>query len=113
MTHPLHLITQMGRTTRGVLHVGANTGQEFEQYRDADIDLVVWVEADPETFRQLEATVSADPRHIALCGLCGPRDGETVTFYIASNGAAVLEHVRFRLAPRKASRMSRWSTARN
>ena len=38
---------------RGIIHVGANEGQEYDNYRRAGVDRVFFVEADPATFTRL------------------------------------------------------------
>ena len=85
MAYPFDLITGLARTTSGVLHVGANIGQEFDDYRAAGLDLIAWVEADHDIAMQLEEKIAAEPNQIVLHGLCGARDGERVPFHVASN----------------------------
>ena len=83
--HPLPLIERLGTKCKGVIHVGANSGQEFEAYRSADIGCVIYIEPIPHIFRILRDRISLDPRHIAVNALCSDRDGERVTFHVASN----------------------------
>ena len=83
--HPLGLVREFGLRCRGVIHVGANLGQEFDSYRRAGLESAVYIEPIPEIFAELEKRVSADPRHHAINALCSDRDGEDVEFHVASN----------------------------
>lgn len=83
--HPLGLMREFGLRCRGVVHVGANLGQEFDSYRRAGVESAVYIEPIPEIFAELEKRVSADPRHRAINALCTDRDGEEVDFHLASN----------------------------
>ena len=69
---------------RGVVHVGANTGQERDVYARLRLP-VVWIEALPEVFRVLQANIAAHPGQVAICALLAERDGGTRTFHVASN----------------------------
>lgn len=84
--HPLGLIREFGLRCRGVIHVGANRGEEFDAYRMAGLESVIYVEPIPEVFAQLEKRISADRRHHAINALCTDRDGDNVDFHVASNG---------------------------
>ncbi len=84
--HPLGLIREFGLRCRGVIHVGANRGEEFDSYRRAGLESVVYIEPIPEIFAQLQRRISADRRHKAINALCADRDGDDVDFHVASNG---------------------------
>lgn len=71
---------------QGVLHLGANTGQEAEIYCQLGIPNVIWVEADPNLFRKLQDHVKAFPGQRALRACVGEEDGKEVEFNIANNG---------------------------
>jgi FkbM family methyltransferase len=85
LAHPIGLITDLGYQCRGVIHVGANTGWEFDSYRRAELASVIYIEAIPEIFARLQARISVDKRHRAINALCTDRDGDMVDFHIASN----------------------------
>lgn len=74
-------------TVRGVIHIGANTGQERDLYESFHLP-VIWIEAIPEVFRTLEANLAAYPRQRAYEYLVTDRDGQPYTFHIANNGGA-------------------------
>jgi FkbM family methyltransferase len=72
--------------SKDVLHLGANTGQEAEEYYAHGIDTVVWVEAHHSTFLKLVGHVRPYPNHICLEACVGDVDGKEVTFHVANNG---------------------------
>ncbi|MEZ4806953.1 MAG: FkbM family methyltransferase [Flavobacteriales bacterium] len=71
----------------GVLHVGANTGQERHLYHRNGVR-VLWVEPIPEVFEQLARNLEEFPRQQALRYLLTDKDGATYDFHIANNGGA-------------------------
>jgi len=72
----------------GVIHVGANTGQERVRYLERLL-AVVWVEANPDAFRVLEENIRSFPRQSALLGLVTDREGVEFGFNVsAGDGAA-------------------------
>lgn len=72
------------RRLRGVIHVGANTGQERWHYRQYRLP-VVWIEPIPEVFAQLERNIAGLHGQRALCALIADAEGWQVAFNIASN----------------------------
>ena len=72
---------------RGVVHVGANSGQERRVYERQGLE-VFWIEPVPDVFGELTANIAPYPRQRALRALVTDKDGETVTLNIASNGGA-------------------------
>jgi FkbM family methyltransferase len=42
----------------GVIHVGANEGQEREHYKKKNLENVLWIEADPNVFKKLKKNIS-------------------------------------------------------
>lgn len=75
------------RSCRGVLHVGANSGQERDLYARLGLR-VVWFEALPAVFEELKANIANYPNQTAVQALLTERDGETHVFRVASNGGA-------------------------
>jgi FkbM family methyltransferase len=69
----------------GIIHVGANDGNESPAYAAAAVDVCVYVEPIPTVFAQLEKQISRFPGHVAIQALCTDRDGEVVKFNVASN----------------------------
>jgi len=72
---------------RGVLHVGANTGQEREVYGRLRLP-VVWVEALPTIHEELKANIAPWPEQVAIRALLTNRDGEKHVFRVANNDGA-------------------------
>lgn len=68
----------------GVIHVGANAGQERHLYHSHRLK-VVWVEPIPEVFAQLEANIAAFPRQRAIQGLVSDVDGKSYDFHVSTN----------------------------
>jgi FkbM family methyltransferase len=69
----------------GIVHVGANIGNERLLYRDAGVGTVVWVEPIESVFQELQANIRDLPGQFAVKALCSDRDGDVVRFNIASN----------------------------
>ncbi|HVY64270.1 MAG TPA: FkbM family methyltransferase [Gammaproteobacteria bacterium] len=72
------------RSVRGVIHVGANVGQERELYARYGLD-VLWIEPIPEVFVTLRANLEGFPRQRAVQALVTDRDGHAYEFHVASN----------------------------
>ncbi|MEX2142871.1 MAG: FkbM family methyltransferase [Pirellulales bacterium] len=68
----------------GVIHVGANTGQERIQYHRCGLR-VLWIEPVPEVFARLKANLKRYPRQSAYLGLITDRDDLEYEFHIANN----------------------------
>jgi 2-O-methyltransferase len=75
------------RKVPGVVHVGANSGQERNTYRDFGLR-VVWVEAIDEVFSELVKNISDHPKQKAFCALLTDQDDAEHQFHIASNEEA-------------------------
>ncbi|MDH4389897.1 MAG: FkbM family methyltransferase [Aquabacterium sp.] len=69
----------------GVVHIGANTGQERELYALLGLE-VLWFEAIPEVHAQLQRNIAALPKQRAIQALLLDRDGVACDFQVASNG---------------------------
>ena len=71
----------------GVIHIGANYGQEKGSYRNNDLD-VVWVEPIPEIFSELEKGLKNYPKQKAYQELVTDVDGKEYDFKVANNKGA-------------------------
>src|SRR2546428_143455 len=69
---------------RGVLHIGANFGQEAGYYAKLGLK-VIWVEADPLLFDRLQENIATFDEQSAHQCLASDIDGQEVDFHIASN----------------------------
>lgn len=81
-----YLFTKYDIKPLGVLHLGANTGQEGKAYAQFGITNVIWVEALPEIYRHLQREVQQWPGNLALLACVAEVDGRIVKFNVASNG---------------------------
>lgn len=72
------------KQVHGVIHVGANVGQEREQYRKCGLQ-VLWVEPIPEVFATLQRNIASLPRQHAIQALLADQAGQTHSFHVASN----------------------------
>ena len=68
----------------GILHIGAHTGQESNYYASLGKP-VFWLEANPNTFENLKANVSAYSNQMARNVLVDRICNESSIFYLASN----------------------------
>jgi hypothetical protein len=73
------------RAAHGVVHVGANVGQERALYERHGLD-VVWLEPIPDVFAPLAANIAAFPRQRALVGLGTDRDEAPCEVNVANDG---------------------------
>lgn len=71
---------------KGVLHVGANVGEERDVYLELGIKNQIWVEANPTIFHKLKQNISGNPKAKAL-NYCVSDRVEEVTFHISNNGS--------------------------
>lgn len=71
----------------GILHCGANTGQETETYARLGVKEVVYIEALPDIFTKLVDHVKDfHGRYICINTCLSDEDGRDVIFNVASNG---------------------------
>jgi FkbM family methyltransferase len=83
---------------RGVIHVGANIGQERDLYQAHALP-VIWIEPIPDVFARLSARIEGYSRQRALQRLLTDRDGVEYAFHVASNGgesSSILELAKHR-----------------
>ena len=72
----------------GVIHVGANTGQEMDTYVKRKLP-VIWIEPIPEVFEVLEKNIQGVAKHRAIQRLITDKDNEEYQFHVSNNfGAA-------------------------
>lgn len=87
------LVEKYNVNPKGVLHVGANVGEEAIQYEEQGIKNVVWVEANPEIFRTLISNVS-NYGHKCFNFCAGNENKESVKLHVSNNAgqsSSVLE----------------------
>lgn len=72
---------------KGVIHVGANTGQEIALYAKNGLS-VVWIEPIPNIFEKLQSNLVGVPDQIAIKGLATDFDNVEYQFHLANNNGA-------------------------
>jgi FkbM family methyltransferase len=77
----------MMKKLKGIIHVGANTGQEGNNYASYGLN-VLWIEPIPWVFKKMKSTISSYPNQLALEYLVLDKDGETTTLHISNNEGA-------------------------
>lgn len=70
----------------GVLHIGANVGEERFMYDKLGIKKQIWIEGNPDIFLQLKENLSYNPHAIALNYLIGDENKESV-LHESNNGS--------------------------
>lgn len=83
---------------KGVVHIGANTGQERDMYALCDLP-VVWIEPIPEVFATLQRNIAPYSDQVAVQALVTDQDGQECRLNIASNGggsSSILEFAQHR-----------------
>jgi FkbM family methyltransferase len=75
------------RKVRGVIHIGANEGQERDLYAAFGLN-VAWIEPIPEVFRTLTNNISEFRRQRAFNYLVMDEDGREYEFHISNHAGA-------------------------
>jgi len=71
---------------KGVLHVGANVGEEAPVYLELGIKNQIWIEGNPLIFLQLKKNIANNPFAKAF-NYCVSDKREEVIFHISNNGS--------------------------
>ncbi len=75
------------KNVSGVIHVGANSGQERAHYDSFGLK-TLWVEPIPSVFAELVSNIQSYPKQRALEALVTDRDDQPTQFHISSNFGA-------------------------
>ncbi len=86
MLDALKQMAWAGYAVESILHIGANEGQERNDYAECGASPCIYVEPADAAYAILEANLSDIPHHKAVRAVCSDTDGEHVTFNVASNG---------------------------
>jgi hypothetical protein len=84
---PSKLEIELIQKAKGILHVGAHRGTEAAVY-DWFNKGVLWIEADPNIFKELELNIKKHYNQKAVCALLGDNLKKNVPFYISNNDGA-------------------------
>lgn len=79
------LVEKYGIRPKGVFHIGANTGQEAQQYLDKGVENQIWIEPIPEIFEQLQKNIESNPHALAIQACVSNKSLQTVVFNITNN----------------------------
>ena len=85
MSSPINYLKRFNLVPRGVIQVGANSGQEIQSYVDGGITHGILIEPLDEPFLILREKARHHPGFVALQALCADEDGRRFSFYVASN----------------------------
>jgi FkbM family methyltransferase len=69
----------------GVIHIGANSGQEKDHYTKLRVERVIWIEADPEIYEILLRNIKNYKNFKAYNYLVTDKNKKKVKFNIANN----------------------------
>jgi FkbM family methyltransferase len=79
------LIKKYNICPTGVLHIGANTGQEVNDYYNNGVNKTLWIEADPSLMTSLDKNIKSFKNAMAINACLTDKDNETVEFNISNN----------------------------
>ncbi len=71
--------------SKGVIHVGANLGQERDIYAFYGLN-VIWIEPIPEVYDRLNTLIHSYPNQKAFCYLVTDADDEGYRFHVSNKG---------------------------
>lgn len=80
-----YLFPKYGIKPKGVLHVGANVGEEFPVYMELGITKQIWIEANTEIYLRLKQNIKSNPDAHALCAVVDEVSDKEVKFNISNN----------------------------
>ena len=78
------LKNQFLKEVTGVIHVGANTGQERFLYQSLDLD-VIWIEPIPEVYKILSKNIKSMPKQKVINSLITDEENKLYKFNITDN----------------------------
>jgi FkbM family methyltransferase len=79
------MIRKHNMNITGILHCGANEGQEAALYHSVCDGNVFWIEAIPDVYEALVENLKPYPNQHAMRACIGNKDGEIVKFNISNN----------------------------
>lgn len=85
LTNYTELINKYQMKVRGVIHLGASTGQEVQKYLENGTENIILVEAIPDIYDQLKIN-TLGKGCICINECLSDNDGQEVDFNIANNG---------------------------
>lgn len=80
-----YLVNKYNLDIKGVLHLGASTGQERKEYDNYCKGEVIWVEAIPEVYHELLNNIAPYEKQIAFNACLSNVNDQEVVFNISNN----------------------------
>lgn len=80
-----YLVNKYNLDINGVLHLGASTGQERDVYKTYCKGWVIWVEAIPSVYLDLQQNIKSYPKQTAYNACLSNVDGDEVVFNVSNN----------------------------
>ena len=80
-----YLVEKHKLDIKGVLHLGASTGQERNAYDTYCKGCVIWVEAIPKVYLDLQQNIKSYPQQTAYNACLSNVDGSDVIFNVSNN----------------------------
>lgn len=72
---------------KGVLHIGANRGEEYPVYMELGVNRQIWIEANPEIYEILKLTIRNNPDALAYNYAIGNIDSIPTVLHVSNNGS--------------------------
>jgi FkbM family methyltransferase len=73
------------KNQNGVIHIGANTGQEISHYKNLGVVKICWIEADPNIYKTLIQNIKGDKNQKAYNYLVTKKNNKKYNFNISNN----------------------------
>lgn len=80
-----NILKEFNLNLSGVIHIGANIGEERVFYLNHSIEKQIWVEANPVIYKILQSNVANNPWAICFNECIGDEDGKEVIFNFSNN----------------------------
>ncbi|MCX8155514.1 MAG: hypothetical protein N3J91_03510, partial [Verrucomicrobiae bacterium] len=78
------------RFSKGVIHIGAHTGQEAKLYAQYNLP-VLWIEAVEEYYNRLVENIKSYPEQTAVNALLGSKNNQEVNFFVGDTLSSMYE----------------------
>ena len=87
------IISRHQADIKGILHLGAHKGEEAEDYDEAGIENIIWIEGNPSLIAELKQNVALYPQNKVFNLLVSDKDNFPVSFNIAefSQSSSILQ----------------------
>lgn len=104
--HRKALMRQKIQQADGILHIGGHKGQEAAEYASFGKP-VLWIEASPVMFKQLQKNLQGFPDQKAFCALLSEKSGIQARFHISNNADGASSSL-FEFGPKSEGEETLW-----